>query len=367
MKFTTTKSDLLTAISRCVPVTDSKGTMPILSTVLLDASGGDLVISATDLFRSIQTRTDAAIDTCGTICLSGKDLLERIRSMPEGMIAFSAEGTKVTIKAVGSSRRYVMHGVPGDEFPKMPMLSDDKKASREFKTSQLTAMIGQAHHSISTDNTRQHLNALLVETDDKSTRMVSTDGHRLTVVSNGEPAESATKWLIPLSAVNDLRKLFDKTDCDVTLTEDRGSLFVAMPEFTFTVKLVDSSPVPWKQVVPESTKRTVTVNRAALADALRAVSVAATNKIGGMKFTFSKDKIRLESESPDAGEGFDEVVAEYDGDEITIGFNARYVMDAIGVLDSGDVVIGTSDELDPAVFRAAGNEAYMGVVMPCRV
>jgi DNA polymerase-3 subunit beta len=110
--------------------------------------------------------------------------------------------------------------------------------------------------------------------------------------------------------------------------------------------------------------------RLQLADALRAVSVAASDRTGGIKLSLSAGKMRFESESPESGEGFDEVAVDYDGVEITVGFNARYFLDLLGAIEDDEVVLGISGELDPAVVRpstASGNSTYLAVVMPMRI
>ncbi len=110
--------------------------------------------------------------------------------------------------------------------------------------------------------------------------------------------------------------------------------------------------------------------RAALADALRAVSVAASDRTGGVKLTLGGGKIRFESESPDSGEGFDEVAADYQGPEVTVGFNARYFLDVLGAITDEEVALSISGELDPAVIKPAGesaNKSYQAVIMPMRI
>ena len=124
---------------------------------------------------------------------------------------------------------------------------------------------------------------------------------------------------------------------------------------TFSVKLVDAQFPPYSQVIPQQSEKIVRVPRAAFADALRAVSVAASERTGGVKLALAKGTMRITSESPESGDGFDEVPIEYAGPTMTIGFNAKYFLDVLGALDEDEVVLGLGGELDPAVVRPASD------------
>ena len=129
--------------------------------------------------------------------------------------------------------------------------------------------------------------------------------------------------------------------------------FFQLAGFQFSVKLVDGQFPPYDQVIPEASERVIRAPRLGLADALKAVSVAASDRTGGVKLTVTAGKMRFESESPESGEGFDEVAVEYDGPDVTIGFNARYFLDVLSAMDDDEVLLGISGELDPAVLRPA--------------
>lgn len=366
MKFTVEKADILAALARCSSIADARSAMPCLANVLLEGNTGTLTVSATDINRSLAFHLNANVDDRGAICLPARDLYERIKLLADGKIAISTEGTQATLRTVGNTRRFTLHGLSAAEFPSIAAPSGTD-GTLESSTVKLAALIGTVHHAISTDESRLHLNSLLLESDTNGIRLVSTDGHRLsTVLNGGEPR--GRKWLIPLAAVNDLRRLFDaKNDQPVTLRQDRGSLFVELSNFVFSTKLVDAQFPPWEQVVPKSAKRTVTVDRVALAEALRAVAVSSSSRTGGVKFTFKKGALTLQAESHDTGEGFDEIASDYDGAPVVLGFNSKYFLDALNVIDTDQVTISTSDELDPAVIRAVGIEDFLEVVMPMRV
>jgi len=271
--------------------------------------------------------------------------------------------------------------MPGDDFPPLPQPAEGAP-TLALDVDVLSELIAKTHFSISTDETRAHLNSALFEWEGETVRMVTTDGHRLSKVDvkvSGRQA-SAT-MLIPLKAIQELRRLCDEALADsgsrdankdggrpqLQITQSGSSAFFQGAGTTFSVKLVDAQFPPYAQVIPQNSDKKVKVPRAAFADALRAVSIAASERTGGVKVTISKGTMRITSESPESGDGFDEVPVDYAGPDITIGFNARYFLDVLGALEEEEVVLGLSGELDPAVLRPLSDRQFLAVVMPMRI
>ena len=186
--------------------------------------------------------------------------------------------------------------------------------------------------------------------------------------------------LIPLKAIHELRRLCDEVLAEhgkdgskdaqkpqLQITQSGSSAFFQGGGTTFSVKLVDAQFPPYSQVIPQNSDKKVTVPRAPFADALRAMSIAASERTGGVKLGIGSGTMRITSESPESGDGFDEVPVEYDGAPITIGFNAKYFLDVLGALEEDDVSLSLSGELDPAVLRPSGERNFLAVVMPMRI
>lgn len=382
MKFTIEKQPLLKALERCKSVTDNKGPYPILSHVLLktdvDKMLGCVALAATDLFVSIRTEVPASVDDGdeGSITLNAKDLYDRVKQMPDGKVRFNLDGTKVTLKAEGTSRRFVMHGLPADEFPKLPEFTTTNNPLPSFccDAKDLAHSIDTTIYSVSTDETRQHLNSLLIELQGDTARFVSTDGHRLALLRYGttEAIGDVTQWLIPLKAAREILKL--ATECaankhanqNVIMDRDGANLFVELNDFVFCAKLVDAQFPPYQQVIPNDSKRIVTIDRKQLFESLKAIVVAAgDNK--GVKFTFDSNKLVLTTKSAQGGDGSDELECVYDGKEVFYGINAQYVCDALRCISTEKVTLKFGDELDPCVIVPVDSDQYLAVVMPMRL
>lgn len=381
MELLVAKKELLRLVSRCQGVADKKSAMPALSNVLLTAEGSVLHVSATDMYLAITGTVSADIQTAGSIALPARELHDRVKAMPDGPIQIATtSGAQTTIKAAGSPRRFMIHGLPGADFPLLPKPAPDAP-SLSLSVDLLARLINRTYFSISTDETRAHVNSALFEWSADRIRMVTTDGHRLSKMEatiNGSSA--ATTMLIPLKAIGELRRLADDAKAERTGDKDKETqvlishsgpnAFFELAGMRFSVKLVDAQYPPYQQVIPKTTERLVRAPRRSLAEALDAVRIAASDRTGGVKLTTLPNLVRVTSESPESGNGFDEVPADFDGTEMTIGFNAKYFLDVLNALEDDEVILGVSGELDPAVIRPATEtekENFIAVVMPMRI
>jgi DNA polymerase-3 subunit beta len=350
--------------------------------VLLSVHGPtELRISATDLYLAVSgSIANVEVKKGGSVAVPAKDLFERIKMMPDGPVhVVTNDGFSTTIKAAASARRYTLRGMPGEDFPALAE-PDAKAASLELELDLLAKLIARTHFSISTDETRAALNSALFEWEGDRVRMVTTDGHRLSKMELRVPGRHATAtMLIPLKAIGELRRLADEARGDggkdgeaqkVIITQSGPNAFFVVGGTRFSVKLVDAQFPPYSQVIPQTSDRAVRVPRAPFADALRAVSLAASDRTGGVKLEVTNGAMRITSESPESGDGFDEVSVDYAGADVVIGFNAKYFLDVLGAIDDEEVVLGIGGDLDPAVIKPASesdDQSYKAVVMPMRI
>jgi DNA polymerase-3 subunit beta len=350
--------------------------MPALATVLLTATHDTLRIAATDLYLAISGTAPAEVAEPGSVALPAKDLLERVRAMPEGPLQLSAtpDGHAV-LKSSISPRRYTLNGIPATDFPPLPVPSP-AAPSLTIPPDVLVELIARTHFSVSSDETRPHVNSGLLECDADTIRLVSTDGHRLSKMTiQVPPGAATTTMLIPLKALNELRRLADDARADtatppVVITQAGPCAFFALANMVFSVKLVDAQFPPYDQVIPATSAALLRAPRQAFADALRAISLAASDRTGGIKLSVTTGLLRITSESPESGNAYDELAVDYTGPDLTIGFNAKYFLDVLGVLESDDILLGLTGELDPAVLRPSDEppgHSYVAVVMPMRI
>lgn len=377
MHITAPKKTLVRALSSAVGVADAKSAMPILANVLLTAGDG-LRLAASDIYRTIRVDVGGAeVLTAGSVALPAKDLLERVKAMPDGPVEIIvSDGSQATVKAVGKARKYVLSGLPGGDFPAMPDAPNSDALTVPAAT--LATLIKRVAFSMSTDETRAHVHAALLEWHSAGVRMVSTDGHRISKADASLDCGTAGTALVSFAAVNELGRLVETDGIkggDIKIARADGVLFFIVPGVVFSVKLIDAQFPPWSQVIPKSWSRAATLDRATTIDTIRAVSLAAGDRAGGVKLVCAKDAIRVLSESPERGSGEDVIPCEWDSDsEIRVGdaagFNAKYLLEALGAVEVDEVQFCMGGELDPMIVRPAspeGQAQYVNVSMPMRL
>lgn len=372
MKLTIARSALLKLVASCQGVAAKKPVMPALSHVLLTAEGDTLRASATDNFISATGSTTADIQKPGAVALMARDLLERVKAMPDGDVQLSVNDKgEATIKANGTTRKFTMRGFPASDFPPLPQ-PDDAGPSLTVPAALLSELIEKTHYAICEDLDRPHVNCAQLSTDGRTVRMVATDGHRLSKAEIETSADvDALTVLIPLPAVRELRKLVDDANGDTVTVRHCGSrAFFDMGGMRFGCMLVDGSFVPYQQVIPKDKGDAIEVDRKALTEALSAVRVAADPMLGGVTLTVTTGKLVVSAESETGGNSSEELPIDYEGGKVKVSFVAKYAADTLGSLDCKDVRIAIGGEFEPVMFRPVyldGGSGFDGLVMPVKL
>lgn len=363
MDLTTPKKDLLAILARAATVAERKSTMPVLSCVHLAAESSALVVSATDLYLSIRAEVAAEVKAPGAVAVPCRDLLERVRMMPDGPIHLSTKDDAIILKAVGSARQYTLRGIPAADFPPLPTPAEGAP-ELTIDAALLGSLIAKVEHAISDDATRAHLNSALVEWTDGLVRMVSTDGHRLAKAESKVHGNATATMLLSKKAVSEVGRLCESGGT-VTIVQSLANAHFRVGGLLLSTRLVDAQFPPFNQVIPASGRgRVATVSRADFTDALKAVSLAASDRTGILSLAFAAKGLRVQAESATTGEGFDEIPMEYEGTPLTIGVNAKYLLDTMGVLVGENVTLDLGGDLDPMLIQA---DDFVAVVMPARI
>jgi len=365
LKVTVAKTDFVRVLERCQGVASPKTTMPILANVKLETIGQRLNVSATDLYLAVIGSAGADFEAPGSVCLPARDLLERVKFMPDGEITITTSDACVTtIRAKGSQRRYTLNGIPGEEFPSLPNSEGAKWIT--LPAFVLSNLFNRTAFAASVDDTRLNLNSVIFELEGTRARCVSSDGHRLALADESLSKPQSLVTMIPLKGVNELRRLLPD-EGDVRIAVLGAHLFAEIGDYSFSVKLTDAQPVPYAQVIPTDCKRTVTAPRVALIEMIKAIQVASSDRTGGVRLTLTNGMLKIDSESPDGGQGFDEMAVDYSGNDLIIGANGKYLIEALAATQGDDVTIGTGDELDPILIQPVGNGGTQMVAMPLRI
>jgi DNA polymerase-3 subunit beta len=376
MELTISKQNFLRGLARTHGVADRKSSMPILSNILLSTGeGGTLRLAATDLYLGVSATVGADVTSAGTVAVAARTLFDIVKNLPEGDVKWTV-GPNHAAEIRCGKVKYRIPGMPGDDFPPLP--SPGKTEFVELDAEQVGDLIAKTQYSMSTDDTRPHLAGALFEGDGKVIRMVTTDGHRLSKAEHKlEGAMVSFNMLVPNKGVAELKRLIEDVKADAKREPGRsvigvattaGNAFFRGHEVMLSVKLADEHFPPYAKVIPQQQSRRVVCARQALVDSLRRISLVSNDKSGGVRLTVEPGILRIVSENPDVGEGSEELDVDYAGESVTIGFNARYILDVLGALSDDEVALELSGELDPGVIKPAGDAAeFVGVVMPMRI
>ncbi|MEM1415369.1 MAG: DNA polymerase III subunit beta [Myxococcota bacterium] len=377
MELSIQKRELFRGLQRTHGVADRKSSMPILSNVLLTTESNDVLrLAATDLYLGVTSTVAASVNQPGSIAVAARTLYDIVRALPEGEITLEVGQNQAV--AIRSGRiRYSIPGLPGEDFPPLP--NPDGVDMTGLGAAALHELIALTSYSMSTDDTRPHLAGTLFEGEGEMLRMVTTDGHRLSKAEAkaAEGAALAFKMLVPHKGIGELKKLLDdlksaKTpDGPVKVevgTDAAGNAFFRSPDVQLSVKLADEQFPPYSKVIPQQQDKRVVADRGRLVDSLKRISLVTSDKSGGVTLQIEDGLVRIKSQSSDVGEGIEEVEVDYAGEGVAIGFNAKYLLDALGALPQDEVALELSGTLDPGVVKPVGEGAdFVGVIMPMRI
>ena len=374
MKLTISKNELQRGLSRIQSIVEKRNSMPILANVLLEASGkgdaGSLRLAATDLEVGIQGQYEAKIKKEGGLTVSARKFFEIVRELPDEPVEL--EATKNSFLSIRCARvNFTLAGTAAEEYPTLPSFAPEKTVP--VQAAVLATMIERTMYSASLDETRYNLNGVHLEVleDSGKIRMVATDGHRLASVDRnlGEVTDGLLGGvIIPRKGLAELKRLVDEDDADeIELAFEGNSGLAKKGSVALVMRLIEGEFPNYSQVVPKNVTRRVTIPAEDLAHALRRVALLSSERSRAIKFELGDHKLSISSNNPDLGEASEELDVDYDGEALSIGFNARYLLDVLGALRAKEVTLGFQDDLSPAEIIPTDDPETLAVVMPMRI
>ncbi|MCA0911201.1 DNA polymerase III subunit beta [Qipengyuania gaetbuli] len=374
MKATIERATLLRCLSHVQSVVERRNTIPILSNVLIEAEGNGLKVMATDLDLQVVEHMDAAsVESSGAITVSAHLLFDIARKLPEGsQVSLETAENRMAIKAGRS--RFSLPTLPRDDFP--VIVEGDLPTSFELPAKTLAEMIDRTRFAISTEETRYYLNGIFLHVSDEDQpvlKAAATDGHRLARFTLPRPAgaEGMPDVIVPRKAVAELRKLLEeKMDGNVQIDLSASKIrFTLGGEggVVLTSKLIDGTFPDYSRVIPTGNDKLLKLDPRTFHEGVDRVATIATEKTRAVKMGLEKDKVVLTVTSPDNGTATEELPAEYGADGFEIGFNASYLKDILGQIDSDSVEIHLADAGAPTLIRKDDNSPALYVLMPMRV
>ncbi len=368
MDVTLQKSDLVRALTIANSVVEKRSTMPVLSNVLLIAEANMLRVAATNLEATALTRVVANVETSGKTTVNAKVFAEITRELPEGEVHLKL-GENRRLEIISGKSKFKMIGVNPDEFPSLPGMAVEPAS--KIKAGNFLEMINKTIYSVSHDETRFNLNGVCFEKhSDGTLRMVATDGHRLALINRPVGnLEFERQAIVPTKGLSEIRRVLDENpETEVAVCLEEGFFVIESGDTKISMRLIDGEFPDYTQVMPRQEGVRARIKSSDLAASLKRAALMVTDRGKCVKLEFSPGKLCLSSSSPELGESSEEIQIDYDGEPLTIGFNARYLMEFSASLgEDQEMTLELNGELGPAKLYASSDESYCGVVMPMRL
>jgi DNA polymerase III subunit beta len=373
MKLSIDRSDLLRSLSHVQNVVERRTTIPILSNVKLVADAERVSLMATDMDLSLVAHLEGPdVTRPGTTTVSAHTLFDIVRKLPDGSkvaIEQNGQAGEITVRAARSV--FNLPTLPADEFP----ATGEEQLGVRFSlpATDLAKLIDKTRFAISTEETRYYLNGIHVHATKGGAasmlRGVATDGHRLARVEVALPkgAEQIPPIIVPRKTVHEVRKLIEGEQGEVEVSVSPTRIQFSLPRAVLVSRLIDGTFPEYERVIPAGNEKIVALEAKEFAQAVDRVQTISTDKARAVKLSLAAGKVTVSAVSADAGRAIEEIDADYRGDPLEIGFNARYILDMMAEIDGAQVRFEMASAAAPTVVRDPEDASTLYVLMPMRV
>lgn len=375
MKVSVLQENLARGISIVSRAVATRSTLPVLGNILLATEGGRLKLAATNLEIGITHFTGAQVHSEGAITVPARQLADYVNALPPDRVEMELNPKTQTLHLKCARYDANIKGVDASEFPIIPTIGDNNKILVEPDT--LKELIQQATFSAAQDDSRPVLTGILSKFDKDIVTFASADGFRLSVRSAvlGTKLSAPVSVIIPAKALQDVARVIGDQEApvEIAITENRSQVLFHLENTDIVSQLIDGNFPDFNQIVPKSYATRTIMNTSELQNAVKAASVFAREASNIVRLNISSGndmgggKVVIAAQSAETGDNVGEIDATVDGDPIEIAFNARFLADVLGVLNSPQVALETSTAASPGVVKPVGREDFTHVIMPMHI
>ena len=366
MQIRVDKDVLLNAVAQIQGVVETRKTLPILSHMLVEAVDSQIILFSTDLEVGIRVEINAEILEAGNIALPAKRFHDILRELPPSPIKMVVDKDLVlTIRCERAEFR--LKGMPKEEFPQLPNMEGGEIISISKQI--LKDMISKTIFAISSDQTRYSLAGVFFQIKD-DLRMVATDGHRLAITRRPRTdieGDLNKEAIIPKKALSEILRMLRDDEKAIKVHFVDSQIIFQFQSSTLISRLIEEQFPNYSAVIPQPGEKKVIINKDPFWGALKRTSAIGGERATPTKIDFKKKQLLITCTNLDLGEAKESVDIEYEGDDVTIGFNAKYLMDFLGAIEEDQILIHLTDSLSPTLFQPLGKDYYQCVIMPMRI
>ena len=366
MKCKLDRDSLISPLQMVTNVIERRQTLPILANVYVELKNGKATLVGTDLEVEISQQIEASDATDGVCTVAARKLLDICRALPDGVtLGLNQQGERLKLQSGRS--RYTLQTLGAKDFPR---IEPEKWASRiKISSSDFRRLFDSTAFSMAQQDVRYFLNGVLLEVDGQELVAVATDGHRLarTACSVEQVVEPVQQVIVPRKAVLEMGRFLSGLDEEITIEINPNHLRVSRSGAILTTKLIDGKFPDYRAVMGQKLSRHADAERQALYDVLARTAVLTNDKYRGVRLAITSGELKVSAHNPDQEEASDEVAIQYEGEDLEIGFNVTYLMDALRALDGEQVQLEFEDDNSGCLIHAPGAAVPQYLIMPMRL
>jgi len=377
MYFEIDKKEFIKGLGLMQSVAGRKTTLPILSHILLEWEKDSLYLTGTDLETGIREELTAKIHEKGKASVSAKKLYEIVRELPEETIHIRKKDNQWITLQCGKSI-FNLAGLDPEEFPSLPTYQEGNFSA--VSTGIIREMIEKTVFAASNEESRYHLNGVLFaqakQGGEEMLRMVATDGHRLSLVDRQNKKISGIDEkgiIMPKKGILEVKKIIGDRDGEkemgIYFNSTHG--FFKLGKSLTVIRLIEGEFPEYEQVIPKGNDKKLVMVKEKVVSSLKRVSTMANERMEGVKFSLKTNSVEMSSTHQDFGDAQEEVEVVYDGPPLQVGFNARYLIEALNVIDADEVLMELKDDGSPGILKPSssppGVSNQISIIMPMRL
>ena len=366
MKITTKREDILGPLQNLGSVVERRQTLPILANILVKAKGGLLDMTATDLEVELKTQAIAECESEIDFTVPARKIIDICKALPD-QAELTIDVSKDKAKIISGRSRFTLGILPAQDYP----VIEPTASSSVLNISEgvLKKLIDKTSFAMAQQDVRYYLNGMLIEIKSNKIRSVATDGHRLALSESDIESEidSTIQIILPRKAVLELSRLLSDSTDKIKIEISNNYLKVLLQNAVFTTKLIDGRFPEYERVLPTSTNKELNTEKTLLKQSLTRASILSNEKYRGIRFNVINNVLQLQAHNPEQEEAEEELEIIYTGDDIKIGFNVGYLLDALSVIDEEEITMELKDSSSSALLYGKGNTASKYVIMPMRI
>lgn len=371
MRIKLNSDSLKSGLNKILTVVDKKNSRPILTYTLISTSTDSIELCATDLEVSAKVKVDATVDNSGNFCVNAKNLFDILKELPNSEIELILDSSENVLKLNCNDIHYSLLIYPSDEYPKL--IFGNESSRFNLLSDQLIEIINKTSYAISDDETRLQLNGIYLHEVEYKLRAVATDGLRLSLVETdleqGNIDTLINGIIIPKKGVYEIKKLAENyPDKKITISVDESFMYInANNEYFLSIRLIAREYPKYQAIIPSKTTYSVTVEKHNLLDAIRRIKIMANEKSNGVRILIREKEMTIMANHPSLGDAQETIPVEFNGKEMEVGFNARFLIDTLQTIDEGEISIELNNELTPVIVKSNSSPNYLGIIMPLKI